>query len=556
MKDNREYQIKLMSALAKVFPGQEPEEDPCCTGFTMLRGETFSFVAAYTCGGGDGGRGNFDAVVRVESPAAEYCRIREIVPVPSLRPVNSCADSNYLRTQPGMYPDLLTEPAGGRITFTPGQFKSLWIDVEIPENGPYGDIPVAVVFASPEEEELCRRETSIKVYRTVLGPPRLLRTEWFHGDCLADYYQVPVFSEEHWRIMESFISAAAARGCNMILTPQFTPPLDTAPGGERTTIQLVGVKVLPGGGYEFDFSRLERWVAMCLSCGMTCFEMSHLFTQWGAGHPPKIMAEEKGKEIKLFGWDDPAVGGRYTIFLEAYLPRLTEKLRELGIARITRFHISDEPEPQHLLSYKQARESVAPYLKDFVIMDAISSLAVCREGEIDCPVCSNDHMEPFLEAGVTPLWSYYCTAQDYLVSNRFMAMPSARCRIYGAQVFKYGMEGILHWGYNFYNSQYSLKTLDPYRSTDADGAFPSGDSFLVYPGADGKPEESIRMMVLCHTMQDVRAMEQLADKKGREYVVDMLEEDLGEPITFKRYPKSDYWILQMRNRINRELDED
>lgn len=138
MKDNREYQIKLMSALAKVFPGQEPEEDPCCTGFTMLRGETFSFVAAYTCGGGDGGRGNFDAVVRVESPAAEYCRIREIVPVPSLRPVNSCADSNYLRTQPGMYPDLLTEPAGGRITFTPGQFKSLWIDVEIPETDRMG----------------------------------------------------------------------------------------------------------------------------------------------------------------------------------------------------------------------------------------------------------------------------------------------------------------------------------------------------------------------------------------------------------------------------------
>ena len=94
MKDNREYQIKLMSALAKVFPGQEPEEDPCCTGFTMLRGETFSFVAAYTCGGGNGGRGNFDAVVRVESPAAEYCRIREIIPVTSLRPVNSCADSN------------------------------------------------------------------------------------------------------------------------------------------------------------------------------------------------------------------------------------------------------------------------------------------------------------------------------------------------------------------------------------------------------------------------------------------------------------------------------
>ena len=288
---------------------------------------------------------------------------------------------------------------------------------------------------------------------------------------------------------------------------------------------------------------------------MVYFEMSHLFTQWGAVHPPKIMAEENGKEIKLFGWEDPAVGGRYTRFLEAYLPKLTEKLRELGIAAVTRFHISDEPEPQHLLSYKQARESVAPYLKDFVIMDAVSSLDICRESEIDCPVCSSDHIEPFLEAGVTPLWSYYCTAQDFLVSNRFMAMPSARCRIYGAQIFRYAMEGILHWGYNFYNSQYSLTKLDPYRSTDADGAFPSGDSFLVYPGADGKPEESVRMMVMCHTMQDVRAMEQLAEKKGRAYVISMLEEDLAEPITFKQYPKSEFWMIQMRNRINRELEE-
>lgn len=36
-----------------------------------------------------------------------------------------------------------------------------------------------------------------------------------------------------------------------------------------------------------------------------------------------------------------------------------------------------------------------------------------------------------------------------------MAMPSARNRGYGLQVYKYGIEGILHWGFNFYNSDYS-----------------------------------------------------------------------------------------------------
>lgn len=170
------------------------------------------------------------------------------------------------------------------------------------------------------------------------------------------------------------------------------------------------------------------------------------------------------------------------------------------------------------LPTKQPRESVTSYLDGFIIMDAISSLDICRQGEIDCPVCANNHIEPFLEAGVSPLWSYYCISQGYRVSNRFMAMPSARCRIYGAQVFKYGLEGILHWGYNFYNSQFSLKHIDPYRVTDADGVFPSGDPYLVYPGRDGRPEESIRMMVLSHTMQDVRARNSWPRRRGREYV--------------------------------------
>ena len=62
------------------------------------------------------------------------------------------------------------------------------------------------------------------------------------------------------------------------------------------------------------------------------------------------------------------------------------------------------------------------------------------------------------------------------------------------QLYKYKIIGILHWGYNFYNSQFSLEKINPYQVTDAGGAFPSGDAFLVYPGEDRHPEESIRMM--------------------------------------------------------------
>lgn len=549
MSDTIRYTARVLSSLSKVFLDEEPVCDPACTKFTALQGEVFSFQVCYW----HSGWLSPYAKVHIQSPLGCYCHIREIQSVPSAQPTRAWTDDNYLRTKPGLYPDLLTELADGRVLFSAGRYKSLWIDVEVPEGGPAGKYPITVVFETTQGEELCRAETKLLVYGITLRKQTLLHTEWLHGDCLADYYQVPVFSEAHWQILRNFIAAAAKRGCNMILTPQFTPPLDTAVGGERTTIQLVEVTVTPEGDYSFGFGKLKRWVDMCLECGMTHFEMSHLFTQWGAHHAPKIMAEKQGQFVRIFGWETEAAGNGYQEFLAAYLPMLIEKLKEWGIAPVTRFHISDEPEQSD--SYLAARNIAAEYLEGFVIMDAISSLQVYRDGRITCPVCANDHIGPFLEEGVTPLWSYYCTAQFLHVSNRFMAMPSARSRVYGMQIFKYGLEGILHWGYNFYNSKESVYHLDPYRCTDAGGVFPSGDAFLVYPGRDGQPEESIRLMTICHMMQDIRAMEQLAESRGREYVVLLLEKELSAPITFDDYPKSDAWLLNIRNLINEKLSQ-
>ena len=132
-----------------------------------------------------------------------------------------------------------------------------------------------------------------------------------------------------------------------------------------------------------------------------------------------------------------------------------------------------------------------------------------------------------------------------------MSMPSARNRIYGVQLFKYDIIGILHWGYNFYNSQFSIEHINPYEVTDS--AFPSGDPFLVYPGSDGHPEESIRMMVHYEALTDLRALRLLESLAGKEYVMDLVEGELSEPLTFKRYPKSDMYLITLRNRVNREI---
>lgn len=87
------------------------------------------------------------------------------------------------------------------------------------------------------------------------------------------------FSEEHWAIIEKYVQTAVKHGINMILTPLFTPPLDTEVGGERPTVQLVDVES-HSDTYIFDFSKLKRWVDMCRNNNIEYFEFSHLFTQW------------------------------------------------------------------------------------------------------------------------------------------------------------------------------------------------------------------------------------------------------------------------------------
>ena len=223
--------------------------------------------------------------------------------------------------------------------------------------------------------------------------------------------------------------------------------------------------------------------------------------------------------------------------------------------QVTYFHISDEPREEHLESYRAAKESLGNMLDGFHTFDALSSYEFYRHGLIDKPIPGNNEIEEFLEHGLTDMWTYYCTGQFYEVSNRFMSMPSARNRIYGVQLYKYKIIGILHWGYNFYNSQFSIEHINPYEVTDAGNAFPSGDPFLVYPGADRNPEESIRMMVHYEALTDLRALELLESLTSREHVMELIEGELAEPLTFKRYPKSDMYLIMLRNRVNKEIQK-
>ncbi len=555
-------EMKVLHSLVKLLPGQDPQPEMNLTNWSALRGEkTAVQLAMRWFWRQDAPEHRASAELTLSSALAERLTVSRVVSVPVNLAAYPVHDEYYLTTRPGLLPDLLeqAEPlaAGSdskkwNLRLLDDQWQVFWLEFDIPADWAAGEYPLQIELKAEAGAISAAGAVTLTVVDAVLPQQTLIRTEWFYTDCLADYYRVPVFSEEHWQIVGRFIKTAVDHGVNMLLTPIFTPPLDTAVGGERTTTQLVTVEK-KGSAWTFGFDRLKRWIDLAQSLGVRYFEMSHLFTQWGAKAAPKIMAEVDGRNERIFGWDTPATSPAYREFLAAFLPELTGHLLDWGLAGRCFFHISDEPGKNDLENYQQAKAQVKPYIKDFTLIDALSDYEFYTSGAVDKPIPANNHIQPFLDGQVPDLWTYYCCGQSTQVSNQFMAMPSERNRIIGVQFYLYQIEGFLHWGYNFYNSQHSLTRINPYLVNDAEASFPAGDAFLVYPGADGKPEPSIRIKVFQEALNDQRALQLLESLTSRQKTVDLIMEGLDEPITFSRYPRDAGWLLDLRRRVNQAI---
>lgn len=548
MMKETSFETRCLSSLVKVFPDEELLAERYDHG-SALKNETYTFQIAYRTNGPS----MKGIQVDIEADAQVSTQLRSVELAPSEYPVHHTHEKNVLRTTPGLYPDPLFPLTDEGITAFPDQWRSIWVTVETNEQTKSGKHEFTIVFMSSSDMKLAEETFTLDVVPAELPEQQLIHTQWFHTDCLADQYEVDVFSEAHWSLIDQYIDTAVKHGINMILTPLFTPPLDTEIGSERPTVQLVDVDKT-GDTYKFSFDRLKRWIDLCTQRGVEYFELSHLFTQWGAYHAPKVVAQENGVEKKIFGWDTDAAGEAYKGFLDQFLPELVTFINQHDLEKKVYFHVSDEPGMSHLESYKNARDIMDKHVGDFPIMDALSDYDFYQKGLVKNPIPANNHIDAFLENDVPDLWTYYCTSQFHEVSNRFFAFPSARNRVIGMQLYKFDIKGFLHWGYNFWFTQLSKKSIDPFRNTDAGYAFPSGDPFMVYPGEDG-PIESIRLEVFYEALQDMRALQKLESLIGKEQVIELLEDDLDEALTFKTYPTSEAWLLQKREQINEKITE-
>lgn len=542
--------IKLISSLEKCFLDETIDLKQSLRTASFLKNERFRFGAAYTVNTSPAVNENKKvALLDVGFAYPANLTVWRVEHLPVKLAVNTgTEDKDFLRFTPGLYPDMLSPLPDHKRLMVSENLESLFFEID-PAGMSAGTYPFTVRLLDPVTKETLAEDTCTFTVLDAFLPEQTLKvTQWFYCDCLQKMYGTGAFDEAHWRIIENFAAMAVKHGINMLFTPIFTPALDTQVGGERPATQLVDVWV-ENGEYRFGFDKLSRWVDMCDRLGVKYFEISHFFTQWGAAHAPKIMATVDGTEKRIFGWDTKADGEEYSVFLRAFIPALLQFMKSKnGADRRCWFHVSDEPNGEQLDSYRAARAVVKDLLNGYPVMDALSEYDFYEQGIVECPVPATDHIEPFIENGVQDLWCYYCFLQDNKVSNRFIAMPSYRNRIIGTQFYKYHIAGFLHWGYNFYFNQYSFNPIHPYLCTDGDYFGPAGDAFSVYPGPDGVPYPSLRLLVFHDALQDLGALQLCERLYDRDFVLSLLEAE-GE-ITFSEYPRNLTFLPDLREKIN------
>ena len=540
---NNFVNIKVISSLKKVYQGDKVPANTL-SYFSMLKNEKKSFQIAFES------EKNFETEIVIKSKFKDV-RIYSIEHIKSNFPMNKTGTDDYFRfSEDGYYPDLLL-PIENNIQINKG-ITVYWVEINA-DSDTVGKNTLKIELKN-SEDIIAETSLEIEVINCELDFNDFVYTNWFHTDCLMSHYGFDAFSDEYWRITENFLKTANEYGMNCVLTPIFTPPLDTEIGKDRPTVQLVDV-FLNNGVYSFNFDKLTKWIEMSKRCGITHFEMAHFFTQWGAYHAPKIMATVDGEYKKIFGWETKASSKEYKKFLTDFSVEFKKYLESKNLKDKVLIHVSDEPNFTMLRSYAKASKLIHKLYKDYKIVDALSDVWFYKLGIVSNPIPSNDHIHNFIGKGKN-FWTYYCSAQNKKnVANRFFCNESIRTRVIGYQMFKFDIKGFLHWGYNFYYTQLSKAVIDPYKVSDAGGKFPSGDSYIVYPAKNGTAYHSIRLKVFFDALQDMAALNALEKLTNKTECLKIIEENGKHAITFSDYPHEDDWLLGTREKVNAKIKE-
>ena len=441
---------------------------------------------------------------------------------------------------PGLVPDPLwpMQRANAGIN----ESRSFWITLNIPADAKPGlrEFKVQLAIVNGKTIEL---PVQIEISELVLQPRKDFPVvHWWRGEATWDYYKTGMFEDDRWwNITHAQLEDMLEHGSDVVFVPIFFERRETF----KRPCQLLIVNEREPGKYEFDFSLVKRFLDMSKEIGFKKFEWQHFWIYWGVEHPMRVYKKQADEYEMLWSPDISGFSDTYINFLKQFLPQFHDFLVKEGVLDDSYFHLSDEPGGgEHIVRYRKARQilrELAPWMQGKV-MDALSHIEYGREGITDIPIPQVSSAQNYINEKI-PHWVYYCCSPKGEWLNRFMDTPLPKVRMSGMLFYHLGAKGFLHWGFNYWDKMEREEAGDPFHdASNADWpGIPYGDPFMIYPGPDGKPMDSLRWEVFAEALQDYAILQTAGIKPD-----DALLSDIK---TYGKFPKNEEWIAKTMEKI-------
>lgn len=439
---------------------------------------------------------------------------------------------------PGLVPDVLWPQSTAEIC--PYESRSFWVTLTIPRQASPGDRTILACLTLKEGGRTVKLPA-----RLTVAPLELQRrhdfpvTHWWWPQSTCDYYRTEMFDERWWQITRAQLENMYQHGSDVAYVPMFSfsfPQVVERPG------QMLLIREPVPGTYEFDWTQVKRLVDLCRQIGFREFEWSHLWKNWTVANPTLIYKFQEDKYTSLWPPDEPQLSPKVIQFLRQFLPELQRFLDQEKLVEHSYFHLADEPQTEYIARYRAARDFLrreAPWMQ---VIDAVQDVQYGAEHLTDVPVCLLNVAPAYADRDISH-WVYFCCIPTGEYVNRFMDTPLPKIRMAGWTFYRLRANGFLHWGFNYWNGLNSGEPVDPFVDPTAAAApgIPAGDPFVIYPGPDGQPLDSIRWEVFAESLQDYALLQSVDIRPD-----DELLEDIK---SYREFPRSEGWLQEARRQL-------
>ena len=392
---------------------------------------------------------------------------------------------------------------GKSVDLEAGGTANVWIGLKIPADFKPGSYKAALKVKCGGFSTL-KVPFSFVVSDDVLPEPH----DWsFHLDLwqnpysVARYFNVPLWSDEHFAKMKPVMERLASAGQKVVTATIMDRPWD---GQTEDAFGSMVVKTrLSDGTWSYDYSVFDKWVQFMFDLGIdrqiNCYSMIPWAMKFDYVDAVSGKVEKMDAAI-----DSPAYRDYWGSFIKDFAAHLKAKgwFEKTTIAM-------DEREEEDMKAAFDVIRSAEPEMKLSLAGGYHNSMIdelydMCLAAKYFYP---EGKIAERRAGGKKSTW-YVCCSSKY--PNTFMASDPMEATWQGWYTAALGLDGMLRWAYNSW-------TLRP----DYDARFrtwAAGDCYMVYPEASG-----VRFQRLVEGIQDFEKIRIRREQWAAEGADDRLE---------------------------------